>query len=237
MIAALSDQAWARICAAAEQHTPPLIPDAGTRERLSTVLFEQYPVFHYDRERVATALHQSEQMLSSLDKFAGLYRQAFWPELSADQFEVILAGMADAVVADKPDAQFGFWCITRLRRQVLRDLLAARAIRRAHRGHGDPQFEWLCNQLCTVWLWDFHAPDLAYWVPSWGGSPRGALIAFMLAAIGEVVAKEEELPSPYALRDAIVREREERENARQLGLFLRHQPAIETRHAILTRKK
>jgi len=221
VIAALSDQAWARICAAAEQHTPPLIPDAGTRERLSTVLFEQYPVFHYDRERVAAALHQSERMLSSLDKFAGLYRQAFWPELSADQFEVILAGMADAVVADKPDAQFGFWCITRLRRQVLRDLLAARAIRRAHRGHGDPQFEWLCNQLCTVWLWDFHAPDLAYWVPSWGGSPRGALIAFMLAAIAEVVSKEEELPSPYALRDAIVRELEERECARQLGLSLK----------------
>ena len=228
MIAALSDQAWARICAAAEQHTPPLIPDAGTRERLSTVLFEQYPVFHYDRERVAAALHQSERMLSSLDKFAGLYRQAFWPELSADQFEVILAGMADAVVADKPDAQFGFWCITRLRRQVLRDLLAARAIRRAHRGHGDPQFEWLCNQLCTVWLWDFHAPYLHYSVPSEGGSPRGALIAFMLTAIGEVVSKEEELPSPYALRDAILREREERENARQLGLFLRRYLPLET---------
>jgi hypothetical protein len=219
--AALSDQAWAKICAAAEQHTPPLIPDAGTRERLSTVLFEQYPIFHYDGEQVAAVLHQSERMLSTLDKFAGLYRQAYWPELSADQFEVILSGRADAVAADRPDAQFGFWCITRLRRQVLRELLAARAIRRAHRGRGDPQFEWLCNQLCTAWLWDFHAPDLRYWVPSWGGSPRGALIAFMLAAIGEVIVKEEDLPSPYALRDAIVREREERPNALQLGLFLR----------------
>jgi hypothetical protein len=47
----------------------------------------------------------------------------------------------------------------------------------------------------------------------------------MLAAIGEVVAKEEKLPSPYALRDAIVRERKERETAPQLGLFLkRHMP-------------
>jgi hypothetical protein len=221
MIATLSDQAWVKICAAAKQHTLPLIPDAGTRERLSAILFEQYPAFHYDREQVAAILHQSERMLSSLDKFAGLYRQAFWPELSADQFEVILAGMADAAATNRPTAQFGFWCITRLRRQVLNELLAARAISRAHRGHGNMQFEWLCNQLCTVWLWDFHASDLAYWVPSWGGSPRGALIAFMLAAIGEVVVKEEELPSPYALRDAILREREERENARQLGLFLR----------------
>jgi hypothetical protein len=220
--AALSDQAWAKICAAAAQHKPPLTSDVGTRERLSVVLFEQYPVFHYDSEQVAAVLHKSERMLSTLDKFAGLYWQAFWPELSADQFEVILSGLADAVAAGKPDAQFGFWCVTRLRRQVLRELLGARAIRRANRGQGDPQFEWLCNQLCTTWLWDFHAPDLAYWVPSLGGPPRGALIAFMLAAIGEVVTKEEELPSVYALRDAIVRERVERENSRQFGLFMKH---------------
>ena len=50
MADALSDQAWADICAAAER-----TPDAGTRERLSTILFKEYPVFHYDRERVARA--------------------------------------------------------------------------------------------------------------------------------------------------------------------------------------
>jgi hypothetical protein len=224
----ITDQAWAKICAAAEQHKPSLTPDAGTRERLSVVLFEQYPVFHYDREQVAAVLHHSERMLSSLDKFAGLYRQAFWPKLSADQFEIVLAGLAGAVAAGKPDVQFGFWCITRLRRQVLRELLGARAIRRANRGQGDPQFEWLCNQLCTAWLWDFHAPDLKYSVPSGGGAPYGPLIAFMLAAIDEVVVKEEELPSVYALRDAIVRERVERENSRQFGLFMKHRMPLKS---------
>src|SRR5262249_7609564 len=75
--AALSDEAWARICAAAGKHKPPLIPDAGTRERLSTILFEEYPAFHYDRERVAAALRRSERMLKNLKRLADDYRAQF----------------------------------------------------------------------------------------------------------------------------------------------------------------
>jgi hypothetical protein len=220
MADALSDAAWAAICAAAKR-----TPDAGTRERLSTILFEDYPAFAYDRKRVAAALRQSERMLKQLDKFAKDYCQAWLPHLPTDQFEAILDGRAEAFIADDTLIARDLWCITRLRRRVLTELLAARAIRRAHRGHGNVQQEWLYNQLCTVWLWDFHANELTFSVPSWGGPPYGPLIDFMLAAIRQVPS-EAELPSPYALRDAILRERKERENARQLGLFLqKHLPS------------
>jgi hypothetical protein len=228
MADALSDEAWARICAAAE-HTP----DAGTRERLSAILFEEYPVFHYDRERVAAALRRSEQMLIHLGAFAEFYRQAWLPHLLEDEVDAIFAGRASAFVVDDKAIEQDCcssakrqrdkaierdcWSIAMLRQRAEAAWLTARAIRRAHRGHRNVQREWLCNQLCTVWLWDFHAPDLTCSVPSWGGAPYGPLIEFLRAAIREVVA-EEELPSPYALRDAIRREGAERENARQFGL-------------------
>ena len=218
MAGVLSDQAWAAICAAAGQHKPPLIPDAEARERLSKVLFEDYPVFAYDRERVAAALRRSEQMLIHLGAFAEFYRQAWLPHLPQDEVDVIFAGRASAFIDDKDKSiERDCWSIAMLRQRAEAAWLTARAIRRAHRGHRNVQREWLCNQLCTVWLWDFHAPDLTCSVPSWGGAPYGPLIEFLRAAIREVVA-EEELPSPYALRDAIRREAAEREKARQFGL-------------------
>jgi hypothetical protein len=210
---ALSDEAWARICVAAER-----TPDAGTRERLSEVLFKEYPVFAYDRERVVAALRRSERMLVHLGAFAEFYRQAWLSHLSEDEVDVIFAGRASAFIDDKDKSiERDCWSIAKLRQRAEAAWLTARAVRRAHRGHRNVQQEWLYNQLCTAWLWDFRAPELTYSVPSWGGPPYGPLIKFLLAAIREVV-KEEQLPSPYALRDAILRERDERENARQLGL-------------------
>jgi hypothetical protein len=210
---ALSDQAWADICAAAGRP-----PDVGTRERLSKVLFKDYPVFAYDRERVAAALRQSEQMLIHLGAFAEFYRQTWLPHLPQDEVDAIFASLASAFIDDKDKSiERDCWSIAMLRQRAEAVWLTARAIRRAHRGHRNVQQEWLYNQLCTVWIWDFHEPKLKYAVPSWGGAPYGPLIEFLLAAIREVVT-EEELPSPYALRDAILRERAERENARQLGL-------------------
>ena len=78
------------------------------------------------------------------------------------------------------------------------------------------QREWLYHRLCTVWLDHFHAPGLTYSVPSRGGPPYGPLIAFILAAAGLVMP---ELPSPKTVRDAINRERIERENAKQLSFY------------------
>jgi hypothetical protein len=195
MAGALSDQAWAGICTAAER-----TPDAGARARLSTILFEEYPAFAYDPERVAAALRRSERMLKHLGALAADYRVQFSDD-------------------DDVRTERDLWCLEMLRQRAEAVWLVARAIRRAHRGHRNVQREWLCSQLCTIWLYDFHAP-LTYSVPSWGGPPYGPLIAFMQAAIREVVSEDEELPSPAAIRDAILRERDERENARQLGLLL-----------------
>jgi hypothetical protein len=242
---ALSDQAWKAICAAAGH--------AGTRERLATILFEEYPAFHYDRKRVATDLKRSEHMLKHLDAFAELYRQTFLPQLPADHLFIkikiknkrtgrwtekpmaqpILTGGASVLASDVRTVR-DFGSIAGLWQRAEAVWLTARAIRRAHRGHRNVQQEWLYNQLCAVWLWDFHANELTYSVPSWGGPPYGPLIAFMLAAIRQVVS-EEELPSPYALRDAILRERDERERARQLGLFLQERRPLQ--NAILTLEK
>jgi len=198
---ALSDQAWADICAAAER-----TPDAGTRERLSTILFKEYPVFHYDRERVARAFKNSTRMLKCLAAFETAYQTEF---TLVDE-----AARADAVtntVRVTPD----LWAIEGLRKQALGLWLYARAIRRANARRANVQHEWLYDRLCAVWLYDFHAP-LNYSVPSRGGPPYGPLIAFILAAAGLVMP---EPPSPETVRDAIDRERMERENARQLGFY------------------
>jgi hypothetical protein len=220
----LSDEAWARICAAAER-----APDAGTRERLSTILFEEYPAFHYDRKRVAEAYKRAEQMLKHLNAFAELYRQAFLPCLPVDQLPAILTGRASPVVPKDVRAEpegtepkdvrteRDFCSIAALRLRAEDNWLTARAIRRANARRANVQHEWLYDRLCAVWLYDFHAP-LTYSVPSRGGPPYGPLIAFILAAAGLVMS---EPPSPETVRDAIDRERMERENARQLGFHFR----------------
>jgi hypothetical protein len=227
----LSDEAWAAICAAAGR-----TPDAGTRERLSAILFEEYPAFHYDRKRVATDLKRSERMLKHLDALAELYRQTFLPQLPADQLfikikiknkrtgkwtekrvaQAILTGGA-LVLASDVRAVRDFWGIAGLRQRAEAVWLAARAMRRANARRANVQHEWLYDRLCTVWLYDFHA-RLTYSVPPRGGPPRGPLIAFILAAAGLVMS---EPPSPETVRKAIHDVRKEREIARQLGLFLK----------------
>src|SRR5262245_39746769 len=228
MAGALSDQDWTDICTAADR-----TPDAEARKRLSTILFKEYPAFAYDRKRVAVAYKRAEQMLKHLNALAELYRETYAPQLPLDQFEAILAGRASAFVAadvksgqtdDETEAarnvavktEYDLSCLAGLRRRPEALWLAARAIRRANARRANVQREWLYNQLCTVWFWDFHAL-LTYSVPSRGGPPYGPLIAFILATAGLVMP---EPPSPETVRDAIDRERMERENARQLGLFL-----------------
>src|SRR5262245_15691239 len=228
MAGALSDQAWADICAAAGRS-----PDDAGRAAMSALLYEEFPAFRYDRERWAKAAKRAERMLKYLVALAALYRETFVPQLPLDQFEAILAGRASAFVAaavkseqadDETEAarniaaktEYDLSCLARLRRRPEALWLTARAVRRANARRASAQHEWLYNQLCTVWLWDFLAP-LTYSVPPRGGPPRGPLIAFILAAAGLVMS---EPPSPETVRDAMDRERMERENARQLSLFL-----------------
>jgi hypothetical protein len=198
---ALSDEAWAGICVAAER-----TPDAGTRERLSKILFEEYPAFAYDRKRVARAFKNSTRMLKCLAAFEAAYQTEF---TLVD--EAARANAVTDTVRVTPD----LWAIEGLRKQALGLWLYARAIRRANARRANAQHEWLYDKLCMVWLYDFHAP-LHYSVPSRGGPPYGPLIAFILAAAGLVMS---EPPSPETVRDAIDRERMERENARQLGFY------------------
>src|SRR5262249_53797011 len=111
---ALTDQAWADICAAASPHRP----DTEARAVLSAVLFEEYPAFAYNRERVITAQERAERMLELLDAFAELYRQAWRPQLPADEFEAILAGRAEAFIADNVKTERDLWSIARLRQRT-----------------------------------------------------------------------------------------------------------------------
>jgi hypothetical protein len=205
----LSSKAWADICAAAGR-----APDAGTRERLSTILFEEYPAFAYDRERVKAALRQGELMLKHLDAFAKEYRPIWLPRLSEDQAGAIFTGRASAVLTDK-SIERDCWAIAKLRQRAEGLWLFARAIRRAHVGKKSVQHEWLYHRLCTIWLDHFHAPDLRYSRAHAGGDPYGPLIAFMLLAMRQIMP-EAKLPAPETVSDGIDRERRERENAKQL---------------------
>jgi hypothetical protein len=207
----LTDQAWADICAAAGR-----TPDAGTRERLSKVLFEEYQVFAYDREDVKAALRRGESMLKHLGAFAELYRQAWFPHLPEDQVEAIFAGRPSAGFDDK-NIERDCWSIAKLRQRAEAAWLAARFIRQAHSRHGNVQQEWLITELCTCWIWDFHQGEaLSYSIPPKGGEPSGPLIDFLSAAIREVTPGRVPL-NAFTLRDAILRQRRERENAKQLG--------------------
>jgi hypothetical protein len=194
--AALTDSAWADICAAAGR-----TPDAEARAELSAILFDEYPAFAYDRARVAKALRRGGRMLKHLGAFA-LDHRAQFPR------------------ADDIKTERDLFYIQRLYWRAEAVWIIARALRRANAGHRNTQREWLYHRLCGVWLDHFGARSLSYSVPSLGGPPYGPLIAFMLAAIRQVVS-EEALPSPETVRDAIDRDRRERENAKQLVLRLR----------------
>jgi hypothetical protein len=191
----LSDEAWADIRAAAGR-----TPDAEARAALSAILFDDYPKFKYDRERVAAALRRSEHMLKHLEAFAAGY---------CDQFP-----NADEVTTERDH-----WCIEGLKRRTLAVLLAARVIRSANARRRNVQRELLYHWLCNVWIDHFHG-ELTYSIPSLGGLPRGPLIEFLLAAFRQIVS-EDALPSREAVRDSVDRERIEREHVKQFVLKLR----------------
>ena len=94
--------------------------------------------------------------------------------------------------------------------------LFASAILRRNAGRKSFQREWLYHRLCGLWL-DHFDGELKVSVPPSGGPPGGRLIAFMLAALRQIVSADA-LPSSETVRDAIDRERRERENLRQLVL-------------------
>jgi hypothetical protein len=217
-VAELSDLAWADICAAAGR-----TPDVEAHAMLTGILFDEYPAFKYDRERVAQALKRSTRMLKLLDAFAELYRQTWLPELPRDQFLAVLEDRA-VPITDDAKTKTHFVSLAKLRRRAEAGWLVARAIGRANAGRKSAQREWLYYRLCSVWL-DHFDGELTYSRPSHGGSPYGPLIAFILAAFRQVVS-EDALPSPEAVGDAIARERNERENCRQLILQLRRRIGV-----------
>ena len=214
----LPEQVWADICAAAERAG--LTPEPEARPVLSRILFEEYPAFVYDRERVATALRESEQLLKRLAAFAKLYRQRWCPGLPEDEFEAILDGRAEPFVPDNRKTEHDLWSIARLRRRPLGLWLAARAVRHANARKADTQREWLISRLCSVWIDHFNGQHLGVNRPSQGGKPGGPLIDYLLATMRSVIS-DHALPDPETLDDAITRERRERENARQFQLDLR----------------
>jgi hypothetical protein len=207
----LIERAWIEICEAAR-----LLPDADARAEMSACLFVEYPGMGYDRERVATALRRSERMLKHLKTSAEQYRQAWLPDFTVDQLDVVVTGRAMAVVDDVRTAR-DLWCIAMLHRRAEATWLAACALRRANRGHHDSQREWLISRLCGIWLENFNGQHLGVSRPSRGGKPGGPLIRFLTAAMRQIMPL---LPDAETLADAIERERAERQNARQLRLKL-----------------
>jgi hypothetical protein len=194
--AALSDQAWADICAAAGRMPG---SEAEARAELSAILFDEYPAFRYDRKRVAAAYVRAVRMEKHLDAFAAAHQAQF---RSADEIKT----------------ERDRFYIQRLRWRVLSVKLAARAIRRANARHSSTQREWLYYRLCGVWL-DHFGAALTYSVPPLGGPPYGPLMAFVHAAFEQLGG---DIPSPETVRDAIDRERSARENVKQLVLELRN---------------
>jgi len=220
-MAELSDQAWADICAAAGR-----MPDSEARTELSKILFDEYPAFAYDPSREAARLKRSEQMLKQLGDVAELYRQTWLPRLPVDELQAILTGRAipclPRLPADEIQANIDVkterdFCALRnlwLRTQTV--WLAAHVILNRNAGRKSLQREWLYHRLCGLWL-DHFDGELKVSVPPSGGPPGGRLIAFMLAALRQIVSADA-LPSSETVRDAIDRERRERENLRQLVL-------------------
>jgi hypothetical protein len=187
---------------------------------LSWILFEEYPAFVYDRERVAAALREAEQMLEYLAAFAELYWRRWWPQLPENEFKAILDGRAEPFVPHNKKTEHGLWSIARLRRRPLGLWAHCRVIRNANARKANVQREWLISRLCGVWLDHFNGPHLGVTRPSQGGKPGGPLIDYLLAAMRSVIP-DHALPDPETLDDAIARERKARENVRQLKLDLR----------------
>jgi len=209
----LPEQVWADICAAAGRAG--LTPEPETRPVLTLILLKRYPAFVYDRERVDTALHETELMLKRLATFAELYWRRWWPELPENEFEAILDGRAEPFVSGNKKTEYDLWSIARLRRRPLGLLARCRVLRSANARKANTQRVWLIGRLCDVWLDHFNGQHLGVSRPSQGGKPYGPLIDYLLAAMRAVIP-EHALPDPETLDDAITRECKERENVRQL---------------------
>jgi hypothetical protein len=220
-VGTLADEAWTEFCTIAA--AAKLIPDTEARARLTTILFEQYPAFRYNRERVAASFRRAEKMLRHLDAFAELYREHWLPDLPYDQFRAVITCPASVLTTDKT-TEAHFWYLLKLRLRVEQLWSGAQALRHAHARRYNAQREWLFAQLSFVWLHNFQAPDLTYTVPSLGGPPEGPLIAFMLAAMRQVMS---EPPSAETIRNGIDRVRRELETAKQLSFALRERGAID----------
>ena len=188
-----SDQAWADICAAAKPHRP----DAEARVVLSTVLFEEYPVFAYDRERVAMRKKRAKRMLETLEAFTADYCTEF--ELTDDATRV------DAVTNTariKPD----LWCVEKLRQRVEAVLVYAEVIRRANARRQSNQLAMLYHRLFTVWFDHFGRAKLTYSYIA--KKPAGPLVDFILTAMRQIMPKDA-LPSREAIRDNIDSQRDD----------------------------
>lgn len=195
MAGALTDQAWADICAAAGPHRP----DAEARAALSAVLFEEYPAFAYDHERVAMRKKRAKRMLEKLDAFAVDYCAEFKPTDDATRADAVTT-----TVLIKPD----LWCIEKLRRRVEAVLLFTEAIRRANTRKQRNQRAMLYHFLFTVWLGHFDGAKLTY--DRQAGEPSGPLVDFILTTMRQVMPVDA-LPSREAVRDNIDDERRGRE--------------------------
>src|SRR5262249_14286104 len=170
----LTDQAWADICAAAGPHCP----DAEARALLSTVLFEEYPVFAYDRKRVAMRNERAKRMLRNLDAFVADYCTEF--ELTDDFTR------ADAVantVLIRPD----LWCIEKLRRRAEAVLLYTEVIRRANARRQSNQRAMLYHRLFTAWLDHFDRATLTYSRIKADAPLSGPLVEFILTAMRQIL--------------------------------------------------
>jgi hypothetical protein len=198
MARALSDAAWAAICVAANPHDP----DADARVVLSKALFEDYPGFAYDRERTAVAIERAERMLAHLGAFAADYREQF-PQI-------------DDIKTERDRFYF-----QRLLWRVEAVWCANRTLQEANAGRRNVQRAMLYHWLCGVWL-DHFGGELVY--SRSGSEPSGPLVEFILAAMRQIVPKEQ-LPSREAVRDNIDRDRRERENASQIVRQLRQRAA------------
>ena len=191
---------------------------------LSTVLFEEYPVFAYDRARVIAAQERAERILEHLDAFAELYRQAWRPQLPADEFEAILAGRAEAFIADNVKTERDLWSIARLRQRTEAVLEYNTTIRQANNRRQSTQRAMLYHRLFTVWLDHFDRAKLTY--SRIAKKPSGPLVDFILRALQEI-RPAIRLPSREAVRDNIDRECNARaEVRRQVTLLLRKRRAV-----------
>jgi hypothetical protein len=191
---ALTKTAWAKICAAAGRKPA---AEAEARATLSRILYDEYPAFAYNRERVAKDIERAQQMLKQIDAFAKLYRQTFLPDLPVDQFEAILTSRASPFVANDVKAERDLWGIAGIRRRVLAKLQGALAQQEANNRNKSEQRAWLYHWLCEVWLDHFEGPELP---PV--GPPRTPLVNFMLAAM-RLVMLPRDLPKSGTVRDNI----------------------------------